>query len=238
MKKKKAPPAHELTAGQKMTAAHILQRIVDHYEQSSRAGQWIVLPEFRFSTGFSAYAERTIDVFAINCYPSTRHQRVCYEIKVSREDFKRELAEPMKRKPALYISNQFYFVTPPGLIAPALIPPEAGLMETTGTKELKVILPAPQREGYPPPWGTMAMLGRRALTEMKNARWAMKQAREAAEKFAAGGSTIDELAYALKNLNAELQFTAHVELPPPASASPATGALFDETAEPKQAETP
>lgn len=232
MKKKKAPPAPELTAGQKMTAAHILQRIADHHQNSSRGHQWIVLPEFRFSTGFAVYAERTIDVFAINCYPSTHHHRIAYEIKVSREDFKRELAEPMKRKPALYISNQFYFVTPPGLIAPALIPPEAGLMETTGDKELRVILPAPMRESYPAPWGTVAMMGRRALEETKHARRVMRQAREAARKFAAGEIDIDHLAASLKNLDADLVFTAHRELPAPVPASPATGELFDEAAEP------
>lgn len=231
--KKKKEAAPELTPGQRMTAAHILQRIVDHYQNSSRAGQWIVLPEFRFSTGFSVYAERTIDVFCINCYPSTRHERIAYEIKVSRQDFKRELSEPMKRKPALYISNKFYFVTPPGLIAPALIPPEAGLMETTGDKELKVIVPAPQRESYPAPWGTVAMMGRRALEETKHARRVMKAAREAAEKYAAGNSTPEELHRALKGLHVDLVFAAHRELPEPAPASPATGDLFiNETAEP------
>lgn len=229
--KKKQAPAPELTPGQKMTAAHILQRIVDHHTNGSRGHQWIVLPEFRFSTGFSVYAERTIDVFCINCYPSTHHERIAYEIKVSRQDFQRELAEPMKRKPALYISNRFYFVTPPGLIPPALIPPEAGLMETTGDKELKVIHPAPLRESYPAPWGTVAMMGRRALQETKHARRVIADARRAAGRFAAGEIDIDSLMASLKSLDAELVFTARRELPPPVPASPVTGELF-ETPEP------
>ena len=43
---------------------------------------------------------------------------------------------------------------------------------------------------------------------------------------------IDRLQMDLKNLESELVFTAHRELPVPVPASPATGALFDETAEP------
>jgi hypothetical protein len=227
-KSKTAPPAADgLTPGQKMTAAHILQRIVNKYEESSGAGQWIVLPEFRFSTGFSDYAERRIDVYVINTRPSERHARIAFEIKVTLADFKRELAEPMKRKPALYISNQFFFVTPPALIAPALIPPEAGLIETTGSDEWKVVLPAPLRDSYPPPWGMVAMMGRRALEEHRHARNVIRNAREAVQQFQKDGDS-DRLAAYLRNLENEFTFDANLPEPAPPLAKTKSGALFDD----------
>ncbi len=222
-----APKPEGLTPGQKLTSAHILQRIIEHHENGSRAHQWIVLPEFRFSTGFSTYAGRTLDVYAINCYPSTHHHRIAYEIKVSLGDFKREMAEPIKRKPALYISNQFYFVAPPGLIAPALIPPEAGLIETTGSAEWKVLVHAPMRESFPAPWGTVAMLGRRAMEETKAARRALKNARNAVQQFQKDGNA-DRLASYLRDLEKEFVFTANMPEPAPPLAKSKPGDLFDD----------
>ena len=128
------------------------------------AAEWMVLSEFRFSTGFSNYAERTMDALVINAYPSKSHARIVFEIKATVADFRRELAEPLKRKPALYISNQYYFLTPPGLIAAQIIPPEAGLIEAD-EKDWRVIVPAPMRDSYPPPWGMVASLARRVIEE-------------------------------------------------------------------------
>ena len=56
-------------------------------------------------------------------------KRVCYEIKTSRSDFLCEVKRPLKRRMGLRYSNEFYFVTPPGLLDPAEIPVDCGLIE-------------------------------------------------------------------------------------------------------------
>ena len=65
-----------------------------------------------------------------------------YEIKVSRQDFRRD----HKWMSYLQYCNLFYFVVPWGLIHPAEVPPEAGLIWTTKTgRGLRWQVKAPSR---------------------------------------------------------------------------------------------
>ena len=70
-----------------------------------------------------------VDGFALNSLPHTGMKRVCYEVKVSRCDYLAELKNPLKRRIGMRYSNEFYFVTPAGLIASAEVPAECGLIE-------------------------------------------------------------------------------------------------------------
>jgi hypothetical protein len=56
-------------------------------------------------------------------------KRICYEVKVARADFLSELKQPLKRRMGMRYSNEFYFVTPAGLVDVREIPPECGLVE-------------------------------------------------------------------------------------------------------------
>jgi hypothetical protein len=56
-------------------------------------------------------------------------KRVCYEVKTSRADFLCEMKHPLKRRIGLRYSNEFYFVTPAGLLNTSEIPVECGLIE-------------------------------------------------------------------------------------------------------------
>jgi len=56
-------------------------------------------------------------------------KRVCYEVKTSRADFLCEMRNPIKRRIGMRYSNEFYFVTPAGMLETAEIPAECGLME-------------------------------------------------------------------------------------------------------------
>jgi hypothetical protein len=56
-------------------------------------------------------------------------KRVCYEVKTSRADFLCELKQPLKRRIGLRYSNEFYFVTPAGLLNTSELPIECGLVE-------------------------------------------------------------------------------------------------------------
>jgi hypothetical protein len=51
------------------------------------------------------------------------------EVKTSRADFLCELKQPWKRRIGLRYSNEFYFVTPAGLLNTSELPIECGLVE-------------------------------------------------------------------------------------------------------------
>jgi hypothetical protein len=141
--------------------------IFEHLRELYPLPKWALLREVRFSTGFGRHAERRIDAFAINCYPSQGLWRVAIEIKVDRYDFLRELQEPAKRMPWVMISNEFYFATPPGLIdmdeAPAGQGFGEGIIEVnpvTGAVIRANAEPRPNPE--PVPLGLFASIMRRA----------------------------------------------------------------------------
>lgn len=71
-----------------------------------------------------------IDLLAVAAWasvrPFPRYARVGYEVKVSRSDYKRELARPFKRAAAVAFCHEFYFAVPLGLLKPdeiAWVPP-------------------------------------------------------------------------------------------------------------------
>ncbi len=95
----------------------------------ARPSEWIFLRELRVGTGFRNGAAQRLDAFALNCFAHTSMKRVCYEAKTSRADFLSEMKQPLKRRIGLRYSNEFYFVTPAGLLGASEIPIECGLVE-------------------------------------------------------------------------------------------------------------
>ncbi|MAQ93552.1 MAG: hypothetical protein CMM84_16295 [Rhodothermaceae bacterium] len=85
---------------------------------------WFYFSEVPERTG---YHGRSIDGLAVNVWPS-QFAIVAFEVKVSRGDFLREIADPGKRAPFVANSTEFYFVTPNGLVQPEEVPVECGLM--------------------------------------------------------------------------------------------------------------
>ncbi len=144
-----------------ITAEEILTRLQERYSSP----EWLTFAEMRISTGYTRGEER-IDFWVMNTYPALAYHRIAFEIKVSRSDFSAELRKPAKRKPALLLSNQFYFVAPAGVIPVERIPIDAGLMEVkhtpSGHMSLKVKSKAPWLDTEPPTWGFVAALLRRA----------------------------------------------------------------------------
>lgn len=101
----------------------------------SRQSEWLFYRELRVGTGRRNASTQRLDAFALNTLPHTGMRRVCYEIKISRGDFLCELKHPLKRRVGMRYSNEFYFVTPPGLVSLHEIPAECGLIEA-GTVRL------------------------------------------------------------------------------------------------------
>lgn len=69
-----------------------------------------------------------IDFFAMHAWPTRKHARVGYEIKVSRADFRTELKKPGKRMNAVDLCNEFYFATPADLVQVHEVPEDCGLV--------------------------------------------------------------------------------------------------------------
>ena len=132
----------------------------------SKSNHYAFFDELRTGTGYGKDNEQRIDAWAIDLYPSNRLERLAFEIKVSRGDFKQEMRKPKKRRYALIYSNRFYFVAPAGMIAQNELPIEAGLIEYSEGKCNKV-LEAPFRDSFPPTWNMVASLARR-ITKLES----------------------------------------------------------------------
>lgn len=129
-----------------------------HTDWTGKA-EGVLVFEMPTGTGYSHGEPNRIDAFHMEVHPSKGLKRTAYEIKVSRADFLREIREPRKRRAAMRVSNQFYFVTPPGVANVQEIPLDCGLLEVDGaTVE---IVAAPFRDSMPASWHFFAAFARR-----------------------------------------------------------------------------
>ena len=167
-------------------------RLLDIVERALHASrsEWIFLRELRAGTGFRSGSLQRLDAFALNSLPHTGMKRVCYEVKISRGDFLAEIKHPLKRRIGLRYSNEFYFVTPPGLVKVDEVPPECGLIEAghCDAEEWRAIIarqagffyyepeacefclvtiPAPWRDTPGPTWQFVAAMMRNQRREME-----------------------------------------------------------------------
>jgi hypothetical protein len=79
----------------------------------------------------SRWGGRSIDLWAIATWESARafghgsgHEPLMlgFEVKISRQDWKRELEYPDKREPAMSKCHVFYFAVPDGMVGPDEVP--------------------------------------------------------------------------------------------------------------------
>jgi hypothetical protein len=123
--------------------------------------EWAGFEELRIGGGFAKDSLQRIDYWAINYKPSRQNKAVSYEIKASRSDFFNEIKKPRKRKAALRLSNEYYFVCPKGMVTIEEIPPECGLMEVDHNGVLTTVVKAPFRNTIPPTFNFLATVCRR-----------------------------------------------------------------------------
>lgn len=167
--------------------------MLDILESALHAGksEWLFLRELRIGTGHRHHEMQRLDAFALNCLPHLGMKRVCYEVKMSRADYLGEIRRPLKRRIGMRFSNEFYFVTPSGMLGHEEVPSDCGLIEigqamTEESKRLvrrhegffslhpetgmfcTVAVPAPWRDTPGPTWQLVAAMLRnqqRALHE-------------------------------------------------------------------------
>ena len=111
------------------------------------AGRWVVLDEIRNGAGFQA--SRSADYVAVGLWPSDGLRIIGYEVKASRGDLKRELADPTKAaESGAYCDEWWLVVWERKMLEGFTIPDEWGILARSdvGDDELKVVRKAPKRE--------------------------------------------------------------------------------------------
>lgn len=131
--------------------------------------EWIFLRELRVGMGRGPNNLQRLDAFALNCLPHLAMKRVCYEVKISRADYLCEMKNPLKRRVGLHFSNQFFFVTPAGMLAFDEVPNHCGLIEVDPERgpHCTVVISAPWRDTPAPTWQFAAAMLRNQQRAMK-----------------------------------------------------------------------
>lgn len=101
--------------GRHKAVESFLRRRGGEYVHVDGVSEWTVLEEWR-----------QIDMIAFSAW--SKRKRIGYELKVSRQDYRKELLNPGKRAYGREVCDEFYFVVPAGLLHPGEIeftePPE------------------------------------------------------------------------------------------------------------------
>jgi len=133
--KPNAKQTQNVSAETNRIRAMLVERHHLNSKDKRKRSEWALFFELRNGTGRKKKAlrkkdpPRYIDALALNLWPSKKHHRIAYEIKISRADFLKELKSPEKRQWAIEISHQFYFVAPQNLIKTEEVPAGCGLLE-------------------------------------------------------------------------------------------------------------
>lgn len=100
---------------------------------------------------YLASGVRRCDFWTLNPHASKGYTATAYEIKVSRQDFKRDTYD--KQRYARLYSDYFFYVAPAGLLLKDEIPDWAGLIEYDfNTNRAKHTIKAPRRDKDAPSW--------------------------------------------------------------------------------------
>ena len=109
--------------------------------------EWMLWEELTFMSGIT---HRRMDMFVMSQWRSSGNMRIAIEIKTSHADFVNELKDPLKRKPAMDYSDEFYYVAPRNVIPVEELPESCGLIELNKT-QLRIRRRAAQRKAEPLP---------------------------------------------------------------------------------------
>lgn len=145
------PNARSLTA--RWTERDLLDRLRARHDKTGGNGpEWVYMEHVRSSAGMDCLA--TIDALAMHLWRSRHHEVHAYEVKVSRGDFRRELADE-QAKSAIWRAwvDHFWIVAPASVVPLDELPDRWGLLETRGTG---LAVRRPARRLQPRPAGYMA----------------------------------------------------------------------------------
>jgi len=143
-----------------MTATDVLDALEACY-CGRRPGERVLLREL----AVGCETRRRIDGLLIEFRSDRRVMRTAYEVKVDRRDFEEELKCPEKRAPALKIADQFYFVTPIGLVKANEVPDDCGLIWLDGTGRPIMAKHAPVGTAVAPDWPLIQAMMRQSYRQ-------------------------------------------------------------------------
>lgn len=185
----------------KLTASEVVDLLRKRYPE----------PAFAFleqvADGTGATQRRWADAVAIGLWPSRGLDAHGFEVKVSRADWRKELADPAKAESVQTYCDFWWIVCPPGVISPGELPGNWGHIEAQGATRLVVKTGAPKLEAKPWDRKFFAAIARRASeleTKKRHAEYVrgLQAGRAAVERDA--GETAKELA-ALEEAKAAVQ---------------------------------
>lgn len=129
------------------SSASLYKRIVATHPSP----EWACFPEVANGTGSNV--RRHADALAMSLWPSRGLIVRGFEIKVSRHDYRREAADPMKAETIARYCDEWWIVAPDGLIREpeTELPPAWGLMvPATKGSGLRVVKRAERTDAEPP----------------------------------------------------------------------------------------
>lgn len=143
----------------------VMRLIRERYSGSSPREDkaYVVLEQVRNSTGYGPRT-RTADAIVMSLWPSRGLTLMGFEIKVSKSDWKSELAQPEKAEEISRFCDCWNIVAPPGIVELSELPPTWGLYEAHERKLKLVRAPVLEKEVQPISRGFLGALLRAATT--------------------------------------------------------------------------
>lgn len=138
-----------------MTSAEINALLRKRYAHP----EWALCFEVANATGSNA--RRYADAVAMNLFPSRGLTLHGFEIKVSKSDFRNEIAKPEKSAPVQQYCDHWWIVAPAHAVDEDMLPKTWGWLRVDGAKLVQV-KPAPDLDAKPVTRQFMAALVRRA----------------------------------------------------------------------------
>lgn len=147
----------------KEKTACILEALKQHFTTWGRGRTNIIFPELRLGSGYCGVAQRRMDFFVISS--NAGNETIGFEIKASRQDFKKDVTDELKQRGARLYCNRFYYVAPKGMLKSEEIPIWAGLWELDLDNDVAVkdarfseTVPAPLFPKAVPSWGLICSM--------------------------------------------------------------------------------
>lgn len=133
------------TAEQRWTEAKVFRQL----EKVFPSPAFVLLPQVRNGTGYARRQDRTADGLAVSVWPSRGLHFTGIEIKVSRSDWKRELAAAAKSVEIQQYCRYWFVAAPDGVVPVGEVPETWGLIEVNGGTA-RIVKAAPQLDCKPP----------------------------------------------------------------------------------------
>lgn len=135
--------------------------ILDRLGKVFASPAWALIPQVRNGTGYSRARTRTADAVAVSLWPSRGIYLAGIEIKVSRSDWRKELADAAKSDEIQKYCRYWYVAAPDGVVPLGEVPETWGQVVCRGTGA-EIVKAAPQLPETPPDWPLVAAVLRAA----------------------------------------------------------------------------